>query len=775
MPTVLYDYSTISDLAASGSADVVGVLETNTTAVGTGNDVTEDNLITYVLPANTLDTNNLGVRITAWGNTLVGANNQTVTLYFGAAVIASIGPAGFGNSTWRFDALVVRTGASTQVSDTIFSSENLGMHLLNAAPNQNDAAPITIKCTGTNGVATVNGVQQFCLIVELVDLTVGGTAGTGVSLQGATPGVQEVGNFHISGVGIVGSLVADNIVETSDGAAATPAYTFTSDTTMGIYASGPNNVSIAIGGALEHSWGTGVYAMGAAQDLILNRRAAATLNLGSTDTAAPVSQNITVQGARGGVDANTNAATLTVQGSLGTGTGTSGDIVFKVGTPQAAGNAQHVAATALTLHNAGTGGTAAPQIHIVDGTAALPSVAFASSVTTGLYRANVTFAGLTAGGVGIGVFLNQADGQVQFGQPGSHWNLHVNTVSSGGKVGVAANSTFGFTAGVGDATAALDTILSRRTTATLNLGAADAAAPVAQTLSVQGARGATDNNTAGTNFTVQGSLGTGNAASGDIVFKTGTPQVAGNTQHVGATTLTLSNAGSAATALPRVTLPSTGQLTFNNDVFVTRRNAAVLNLGAADAAGPVSQALSVQGVVAGTADTAGVPFYIEGSRSTGSGAGGAIVFETTYPGAAAAVQNALSHRSFVASGWTTLTESAATSIATVTFGASSAVSAEFFVTIEANDGTDYQSLTSRVRVSSVRKAAGNTVSSVSLIGTDTLAESTGASTLTSTFTVTEGASAVTLKANAVSSLAQTVLRATFQAIANGPNVAIAQA
>lgn len=215
-------------------------------------------------------------------------------------------------------------------------------------------------------------------------------------------------------------------------------------------------------------------------------------------------------------------------------------------------------------------------------------------------------------------------------------------------------------------------------------------------------------------------------------------------------------------------------LTLGTDVTLTRRGTGNINLGAADAAAPVSQALSVQGVAAGTADTAGTPFYIEGSRSTGTGAGGAIIHETTYPSTTGNTQNALSMRSFVGSGWTTLTESAATSIATVTFGASSAVSAEFLVTIEANDGTDYQCLTSRVRVSSVRKAAGNTVSTVGLIGSDVLAESTGTSTLTCTFTVTEGASAVTLKANAVSSLTQTVLRATFQAIANGPNVAIAQ-
>jgi len=65
------------------------------------------------------------------------------------------------------------------------------------------------------------------------------------------------------------------------------------------------------------------------------------------------------------------------------------------------------------------------------------------------------------------------------------------------------------------------------------------------------------------------------------------------------------------------------------------------------------------------------------------------------------------------------------------------------------------------------------VSTVSLIGTDLLAESNGASTLTCTYTVTEGANGVTLNANAVSSLTQTTLAAQVQSISNGTGVTVA--
>jgi hypothetical protein len=77
------------------------------------------------------------------------------------------------------------------------------------------------------------------------------------------------------------------------------------------------------------------------------------------------------------------------------------------------------------------------------------------------------------------------------------------------------------------------------------------------------------------------------------------------------------------------------------DLFLTRKAAANLRFGAADAAAPVAQTLSVQSVVAGTTDTAGVDFTIDGSQGTGTGAGGSIVFQVAPAGASGTAQNAL--------------------------------------------------------------------------------------------------------------------------------------
>lgn len=77
------------------------------------------------------------------------------------------------------------------------------------------------------------------------------------------------------------------------------------------------------------------------------------------------------------------------------------------------------------------------------------------------------------------------------------------------------------------------------------------------------------------------------------------------------------------------------------DAMISRRAAANLNLGAADAAAPVAQTLSVQSVVAGTTNTAGANFTIAGSRGTGTGAGGSLVFQVAPAGSSGTAQNAL--------------------------------------------------------------------------------------------------------------------------------------
>lgn len=108
--------------------------------------------------------------------------------------------------------------------------------------------------------------------------------------------------------------------------------------------------------------------------------------------------------------------------------------------------------------------------------------------------------------------------------------------------------------------------------------------------------------------------------------------------------------GSLNVNIPHVAIQSSGAYGWSvssdafsgtYDLVLTRKAAASLRLGAADAASPVAQTLGVQSVVAGTTNTAGANFTIAGSQGTGSGAGGSIIFQVAPAGGSGSAQNAL--------------------------------------------------------------------------------------------------------------------------------------
>jgi len=140
------------------------------------------------------------------------------------------------------------------------------------------------------------------------------------------------------------------------------------------------------------------------------------------------------------------------------------------------------------------------------------------------------------------------------------------------------------------------------------------------------------------------------------VGKSGNTVISG-TLGVGAVTSTSFLSASAAqylgwTSGSRLYNPADSQLQFANNagtssfVLSTVGGAYTatpkLQLGAADAAAPVAQALGVQNVVAGTTDTAGQNLTVSGSVGTGAGAGGSILFQTAPAGTTGTAQNALS-------------------------------------------------------------------------------------------------------------------------------------
>ena len=75
----------------------------------------------------------------------------------------------------------------------------------------------------------------------------------------------------------------------------------------------------------------------------------------------------------------------------------------------------------------------------------------------------------------------------------------------------------------------------------VRLGAVNSATPAAQVITVPGARGGTDTNVAGGNFTLQSGLGTGTGTVSTLIFQTPTVAASGTTAQTAATRLTLSS------------------------------------------------------------------------------------------------------------------------------------------------------------------------------------------------------------------------------------------
>ncbi len=166
----------------------------------------------------------------------------------------------------------------------------------------------------------------------------------------------------------------------------------------------------------------------------------------------------------------------------------------------------------------------------------------------------------------------------------------VGTLTAGvwnaGDICLSTSGIFGF-----GASGMPDLLLTRKAAANLNVGAAAAASPVAQTVTFQGVVAGTSN-TAGANATIVGSLATGNAASGSLVFQTGVVGSSGTTVQTPGAALTLNGSQNAlfgALAILKnytvLTLPTgiQGAVAYVTDALAPTLGATVVTGGAAKA------------------------------------------------------------------------------------------------------------------------------------------------------------------------------------------------
>ena len=157
-------------LATGGTAThkLMGAINVNTTAVL--KDGATGVLMTYTVPASTLDVNGKLLRITCWGIKVQGNGAYTIQSRFGGNALAShISSAGAFD--WFIQYHIVRTGATTQDwnSYMILSRDDTGSTTLvdsgTAAETLSNALAIDLNVSAINGA---DDVQQEGMIVELL-------------------------------------------------------------------------------------------------------------------------------------------------------------------------------------------------------------------------------------------------------------------------------------------------------------------------------------------------------------------------------------------------------------------------------------------------------------------------------------------------------------------------------------------------------------------------------------------------------------------------------
>jgi len=179
----------------------------------------------------------------------------------------------------------------------------------------------------------------------------------------------------------------------------------------------------------------------------------------------------------------------------------------------------------------------------------------------------------SGGGAGIGIYLGTT--------PSCFADIGI--ASGNGEVVIGRGASLSFTAGSAESNLG-NLLLRRAAAATLQLGAADAAAPVAQTLQVQSVVGSTPGATdvAGANWTIKGSAGRGSGAGGSIIFQVAPAGSAGTgAQNAYATALTIASNKTVAFDAGSATAPSINFGTAGAGIYGVASNQIGVAIGAA--------------------------------------------------------------------------------------------------------------------------------------------------------------------------------------------------
>lgn len=393
-------------------------------------------------------------------------------------------------------------------------------------------SPTQVQYNAAGSFGGISGATSDGTTLTLVAPVLGAATGTSLALNGATIGantIAGIGQFAsygatTTGPGFYSYLTGDTVARVR----------------VGLDANDTPSLAFGPGGATT-------------RDTFLMRIGAGIIQHGTTDVdTAPVAQTIRTQGTLVGGTSNVAGANLTMIVSPGKGTGIGGSFIVQTAPAGSTGTAVNAPVTALTIDSTQRVTVSAGITNSGNGAASIAQSLWNGTVLTGgtattnfpamLVQPTGTSAVTSWSTSGTGLGMNLASGFA-----GNFLDFHVAgaasvfMISSTGQVN-ASGSLIGTNltaSNVGSISWASGRgSLTSPAGGSIQLGIADAAVPVAQTLRVQSVVAGTAAAN-GANWTLIGSLPTGTGTSGDIIIQTGVKTGSGTTQGTATTAITV--------------------------------------------------------------------------------------------------------------------------------------------------------------------------------------------------------------------------------------------
>lgn len=170
------DRRLIQSGTGTATATINGTLATSVTSTCTTAVITEEELWTYSLPANTLSADGKAIRVTAYLSTAANVNLKTIKMYFGSTVVLNSGANAMNSRNAALVGVVFRTAASAQSAHVVATSSdtsagilaNMGGTQNRTTPAEDTTAAITMKVTGQNGTASASDLCLRGVVVETI-------------------------------------------------------------------------------------------------------------------------------------------------------------------------------------------------------------------------------------------------------------------------------------------------------------------------------------------------------------------------------------------------------------------------------------------------------------------------------------------------------------------------------------------------------------------------------------------------------------------------------